>query len=73
MVQDSCGIGVRVEGGVFTKSGTIECLRELMTTEKGVKMRENVSLLRKKAVAAVDSQGSSSKNFNKLLEIIGAR
>ncbi|XP_047959755.1 flavonol 3-O-glucosyltransferase F3GT2-like [Salvia hispanica] len=72
MVQDSWGIGVRVEGGVFTKSGTIECLMELMTTEKGAKMRENVSLLRNKAVAAVDSQGSSSRNFDKLLEIIGA-
>ncbi|KAG6421370.1 hypothetical protein SASPL_117921 [Salvia splendens] len=66
MVHDSWEIAVGVERGVFTKSGTIECLKELMTTEKGAKMRKNVSLLRNKVVAVVDSQGISSKNFDKL-------
>nr|QCP68996.1 flavonoid 3-O-glucosyltransferase [Salvia miltiorrhiza] len=72
MVQDSWKVGVRVKGGVFTKSETVESLRELMTTEKGEKMRENVGVLKDKAMAAVEPQGTSSKNFIKLLEIIRA-
>ncbi|KAG6428874.1 hypothetical protein SASPL_106913 [Salvia splendens] len=70
MVADLWRIGVRVEGGVFSKNGAIECLQEMMTREEGVKIRENVSLLRNKALAAVDSQGSSSNNFHKLLHLI---
>ncbi|KAH6779431.1 hypothetical protein C2S52_010668 [Perilla frutescens var. hirtella] len=72
MVQDSWKIGVRVEGGVFTKNETVESLKKLMATEAGMKIRENVSLLREKATAAVKPEGSSTQNFKKLLEIIGA-
>lgn len=72
MVQDSWKIGVRVNGGVFTKSETVDSLQELMKTEKGEKMRGNVRVLKEKAVAAVKAEGSSSKNFERLLEIIGA-
>lgn len=72
MVQDSWKIGVRVKGGAFTKNETVDSLQELMKTEKGAKMRENVTLLKEMAMAAVKAEGSSSKNFEKLLEIIGA-
>ncbi|PIN20524.1 UDP-glucuronosyl and UDP-glucosyl transferase [Handroanthus impetiginosus] len=71
MVEDSWKIGVRIKGGVFTKNETIEVLNNMMSGEEGKKVRENIYQLKEKAVNAVDFEGSSTKNFKKLLEIIG--
>ncbi|KAK4404534.1 Flavonol 3-O-glucosyltransferase F3GT2 [Sesamum angolense] len=70
MVEESWKIGVTVSGGVFRKSETIEALNYIMRSESGKVIRENVNQLRKKAGNAVKLEGSSTKNFKKLLEII---
>nr|AHJ80981.1 flavonoid 3-O-glucosyltransferase [Erythranthe lewisii] len=70
MVEVSWKIGVRVEGGVFTKASTMKALDRIMSGEAGKVIRENVRRLKDKAVSAVELKGSSSKNFEKLLEII---
>nr|AEB61487.1 UDP-glucosyltransferase [Lamium galeobdolon] len=70
MIQDSWKIGLRIEGGVFSKSGAMEALNRIMTGDEGKIIRENVNVLKEKATTAVEPQGSSSKNFQKLLQII---
>ncbi|KAI3444129.1 hypothetical protein Pfo_000794 [Paulownia fortunei] len=72
MVEDSWKIGVRLKGGVFTKSETIEALHHIMSSEAGKAIRDNVNQLKDKATNALELEGSSTKNFNKLLEIISA-
>ena len=39
MVEDVWEIGVRVEGGVFTKDGLVKCLRLVLVEEKGKRSR----------------------------------
>ncbi|CAL5376567.1 unnamed protein product [Camellia sinensis] len=72
MVQDAWRIGVRVEGGVFTKSGTTSSLELVLSQEEGKKMRENIKVLKQNAIEAVGPNGSSSENFKDLLEVIKA-
>ncbi|KAK6159135.1 hypothetical protein DH2020_006449 [Rehmannia glutinosa] len=72
MVEDSWKIGVKVKDGIFTKSETIEALNCVMWSGAGNVMRENVYQLNEKARNAVGFEGSSTKNFEKLLEIINA-
>nr|URQ29614.1 anthocyanidin 3-o-glucosyltransferase [Sinningia speciosa] len=67
MVEDAWKIGVTVKGGVFTKNETIEALNCIMSSEE---IRENVTKLKDKAIKAVELEGSSTKNFSTLLEII---
>ncbi|KJU81268.1 hypothetical protein N619_00005 [Ectopseudomonas oleovorans] len=69
MVENVWKIGVRVEGGEFTKSGTMEAIQLVLSNAKGKEMRENVNVLKKKAKEAVALNGSSTKNFKKLLDI----
>ncbi|XP_073285142.1 anthocyanidin 3-O-glucosyltransferase-like [Primulina huaijiensis] len=74
MIEDSWKIGLIVKGGVFTKSETINALESILSGEEGEAIRKNVNKLKKKAKDAVESWGSSSKNFTTLLEIlIGAK
>nr|QBL54224.1 flavonoid 3-O-glycosyltransferase [Scutellaria baicalensis]8I0E_A Chain A, Glycosyltransferase [Scutellaria baicalensis] len=72
MVEDSWKIGVRLEGGVLSKTATVEALGRVMMSEEGEIIRENVNEMNEKAKIAVEPKGSSFKNFNKLLEIINA-
>ncbi|KAL6525445.1 hypothetical protein OROHE_015752 [Orobanche hederae] len=72
MVEGTWKIGVRVGGGFFTKKGTVEALRRVMSEEGGRGIRENVCRLKEKARNAVGVAGSSTRNFEKLLEIISA-
>ncbi|KAA8522774.1 hypothetical protein F0562_009197 [Nyssa sinensis] len=70
VVQDIWQIGVRVDGGVFTKGGTINALDLLLLNEKGKKMRENIGVLKGNAIKAVGFNGSSTENFKTLLELV---
>ncbi|KAI3949850.1 hypothetical protein MKW92_003314 [Papaver armeniacum] len=67
MVSDIWGIGTRIKDGVFTKDGTVECLNLIFSDEK---LREKVGALRGFAKHAVGPKGSSTKNFNTLVEIV---
>ncbi|RZC57902.1 hypothetical protein C5167_005187 [Papaver somniferum] len=67
MVSDVWGIGTRIKDGVFTKDGTKDCLDMILYEEK---FRERIGALRSLAKHAVGLEGSSTKNFNTLAEIV---
>ncbi|KAL0346018.1 UNVERIFIED_CONTAM: Anthocyanidin 3-O-glucosyltransferase UFGT [Sesamum radiatum] len=68
-VEDVWGIGVGVEGGAFTKSGTVAAL-DIVLTKEGKKMRENIEKLRECASRAVAENGSSTENLKSLVAIV---
>ncbi|KAK2979452.1 hypothetical protein RJ640_015081 [Escallonia rubra] len=70
MVENEWKIGVRIEGGVFTKNGTMRALEQVMSGKKGHYLREQVMLYKELAHKAVGPNGSSTKNFKALLEVI---
>ncbi|KAK2972110.1 hypothetical protein RJ640_013844 [Escallonia rubra] len=55
MVEDVWEIGVRVEDGILTKSGTMKAIEHLLSNDKGKKLKENIRLLQESAVKAVGS------------------
>ncbi|XP_059633134.1 flavonol 3-O-glucosyltransferase F3GT2-like [Cornus florida] len=73
LVEDVWRIGVCVEGGVFAKSGTINGLDVVLSSEKGKKMRENIAVLKESAKIAVGPNGSSTENFKTLLDIVNKK
>ncbi|GFY91473.1 UDP-glucosyl transferase 78D2 [Actinidia rufa] len=70
LVVDIWQIGASVEGGTFTKSGTMRALEIVFSSEKGKKMKENIGVLKAKAKMAVGENGSSTKNFKTLLKVV---
>ncbi|EEF42341.1 anthocyanidin 3-O-glucosyltransferase 7 [Ricinus communis] len=70
MVEDVWEIGLKVEGGLLTKNGVIESLDQILSTEKGKKMRENIRTLKELAERAIGPKGNSSKNFTELADIV---
>ncbi|KAL3331785.1 hypothetical protein AABB24_032415 [Solanum stoloniferum] len=69
MVEKVWKIGVKVEGGVFTKSGTIDAL-DLVLSKNREELKEQIGMYKELALKAVGTSGSSTQNFNKLVEII---
>ncbi|GMJ00576.1 UDP-glucosyl transferase 78D2 [Hibiscus trionum] len=69
-VEEIWGIGVRVEGHVFTKSGVLKSLKLVLGQEEGWKMRERVMALRELVLKAAEPTGSASRDFKTLLETI---
>ncbi|KAE9450010.1 hypothetical protein C3L33_18095, partial [Rhododendron williamsianum] len=72
MVQDVWQIGIRVEGGAFTRSGTSSALELVLSREEGKEMREIISGLKESAVDAVGPSGRSTANFETLVESVAA-
>ncbi|KAI8539787.1 hypothetical protein RHMOL_Rhmol09G0210000 [Rhododendron molle] len=70
MVENVWKIGVRVEGGVFTKSGTISALELVLSHEKGKEMKEQVGMFKELALKAAGPGGSSAQNLRTLLEVV---
>lgn len=70
MVENVWKIGMRVEGGVFTKTGTTSVLESVLKTEKGKCFKKQCEKYKEIALKAVGPQGSSTKNFNTLVEVI---
>ncbi|XP_059637171.1 anthocyanidin 3-O-galactosyltransferase F3GT1-like [Cornus florida] len=70
MVENLLQIGVRVEGGVLTKSGTMHALDLILKNEKGKKLREQLGAFKELALKAVGPNGSSTRNFKTLLELV---
>ncbi|PSS26929.1 Anthocyanidin 3-O-glucosyltransferase [Actinidia chinensis var. chinensis] len=70
LVVDIWQIGASLEGGTFTKSGTMRALEIVFSSEKGKKMKENIGVLKAKAKMAVGENGSSTKNFKTLLKVV---
>ncbi|KAK9930157.1 hypothetical protein M0R45_027209 [Rubus argutus] len=63
-------IGVRIEGGVFTKTGAIKALEQALSLEQGKEMRHRVGVLKQLAQEAVGPNGSSTQDLKALVEII---
>ncbi|KDO62443.1 hypothetical protein CISIN_1g0128931mg, partial [Citrus sinensis] len=57
-------------GEKFTKDETVNALKQVLSSEEGKRMRENVGALKKLAFKAVESDGSSTKNFKALVEVV---
>ncbi|PKI59858.1 hypothetical protein CRG98_019740 [Punica granatum] len=62
--------GVGLERGVITKTGTIAALKRVLFTEDGVQMRQRASELNGLVMRAVETSGSSTKNFESLVDIV---
>nr|XP_011458504.1 PREDICTED: anthocyanidin 3-O-glucosyltransferase 7-like [Fragaria vesca subsp. vesca] len=69
-VEAVWGIGVGIEGGVLTKQGAVKALELILRGEAGNEMREKIKVLRSLARSAVEDNGSSSKAFNSLVNIV---
>ncbi|KAK3435501.1 hypothetical protein EUGRSUZ_C00191, partial [Eucalyptus grandis] len=63
-------IGVAVEGGAFTEEATAVALERVLAGEEGKRIRERVGALKEMALGAVEPQGSSTRNFDALVEIV---
>ncbi|KAL7224625.1 hypothetical protein ACSBR1_025986 [Camellia fascicularis] len=70
MLENVWKIGVRVEGGVFTKNGTVNALELVLLHEKGRKLKAQIGHFKELALKSIGPNGSSSQNFNTLLEVI---
>lgn len=72
VVEDVWEIGVKVEGGVFTKNGVINSLDQILSQEKGKKMRESIGALKELAKRATGPKGSSTNNFTALSNLVSS-
>ncbi|XVE61339.1 hypothetical protein DITRI_Ditri06bG0031500 [Diplodiscus trichospermus] len=70
VVEEIWGIGVRVEGLVFTNSGVLKSLELILRDEQGSKMRERIIALRELVLRAAEPGGSASQDFKTLVETI---
>lgn len=69
-VEAVWGFGVGIEGGRFSKEGTVKALNVVLNSEEGELMREKIGVYKKLAFKAVDSEGSSTRNFNLLVDFV---
>lgn len=70
MVEKIWKIGVRIEGGSFTKDATTLALELVLSSEKGKKLKEQILTYKELALEAVGPNGNSTKNFEILIEMI---
>ncbi|KAL2534790.1 UDP-glycosyltransferase 78D2 [Abeliophyllum distichum] len=70
MVENVWKIGIRIKGGVFTKLATVKALELVLFREEGKKMKARVDNLKELALEAVGPNGTSTRNFTTLLEVI---
>ncbi|GMY06410.1 anthocyanidin 3-O-glucosyltransferase UFGT-like, partial [Fagus crenata] len=70
VVEDVLEVGLKIEGGIFTKNGVVSSLDLILFQEKGKKMREKMKVLKELAIKAVGPKGSSTRNFESLLQIV---
>ncbi|KAL2921492.1 Anthocyanidin 3-O-glucosyltransferase 2 [Bienertia sinuspersici] len=69
LVEAVWEIGIQVEGGVFTKQGILKSLHQILSSDEGKKMKENIKSLKELVNKGVAPNGSSNKNFKLLLEL----
>lgn len=70
MVEDVWEIGVKVEGGVFSKNGLVKCLRLILVQEEGKKIKENALKVKRIVLDAAGPQGRAAQDFNTLVEVV---
>ncbi|KAI5347333.1 PREDICTED: anthocyanidin [Prunus dulcis] len=70
LVEEVLEIGVTVEDGVFTKHGMIKYFDEVLSQQRGKKMRDNINTVKLLAQESVEPKGGSAQNFKLLLDVI---
>ncbi|MFS7963871.1 hypothetical protein Hanom_Chr08g00743411 [Helianthus anomalus] len=68
MVERVWGVGLRIEGGIFTKHSTRRALEQLLSSSKGP--AERIEALKHLAHKAVAPSGTSTQNFKSLVEVV---
>ncbi|PRQ36588.1 putative flavonol 3-O-glucosyltransferase [Rosa chinensis] len=63
-------IGVRIEGGVFTKTRAVKALEQVLSLEQGKEMRQRIGILKQLAQEAIGLNGRSTQDLKALIEII---
>ncbi|XP_031102150.1 anthocyanidin 3-O-glucosyltransferase 7-like [Ipomoea triloba] len=69
-VESVWEIGVKVEGGIFTKDETMKVLSVVLDSDRGKLLKENVVKLKGEALEAVKPNGSSTKDFQELVRLL---
>ncbi|XP_068652650.1 anthocyanidin 3-O-glucosyltransferase 7-like [Aristolochia californica] len=70
MLEEVMGVGLAAKDGVLTKEGVVDSLDLILQKAEGKTMREKVKALKAIAEEAVSEGGSSTRNFQSLLEMI---
>ncbi|KAK9055221.1 hypothetical protein SSX86_026303 [Deinandra increscens subsp. villosa] len=72
MIERVWGIGVRIEGGKFTKDGTCSALELVLSSSSSLSkgLKERIEGLKDLAHKAVGSNGSSMQNFKTLVDVV---
>ncbi|KAI3782179.1 hypothetical protein L2E82_12213 [Cichorium intybus] len=71
MVERVWGIGVRIEGGNFTKDVSRCALEQILSlNESSKKRKERIEALKELANKAVGPNGSSTRNFETLVDVV---
>ncbi|KAK9732467.1 hypothetical protein RND81_04G002400 [Saponaria officinalis] len=70
LVEAQWGIGLVVEGGVFTKDGVIRSLDRILSSEEGEEMRTNIRCLRMVLHKAGGPNGSCNTNLKHLVDLV---
>lgn len=72
MVEDIWEIGVKIEGGVFTKNGLVKSLNLILVEEEGKKMREKAQKVKRTVLDAAGPHGKAAHDFKTLVEIVSS-
>ena len=72
MVEDIWEIGVRIEGGVFSKDGLIKSLNLVLVEEEGKKMREKAQKVKRTVMDAAGPEGRAAQDFKTLVEVVSS-
>jgi len=70
LIESVLKFGTGIEGGRFTKSGTMKALHQVLSSQEGKQMRSNVKVLKELAEEGIRSGSSSNENFNVLIELV---
>ncbi|KAI4299178.1 hypothetical protein L6164_032661 [Bauhinia variegata] len=72
IIEDVWRIGVRVEGGVFSKNGLVKSLKLVLLEKEGKKMRKNIQVVKKIVVDAAGPKGKAGQDFPTLVDLISS-
>ncbi|XP_057430925.1 anthocyanidin 3-O-glucosyltransferase 7-like [Lotus japonicus] len=70
IIEDIWEIGVKIEGGVFTKDGLVKSLNLILVQEEGKIMREKAQKVKKTVLDAAGPQGKATQDFKTLVGIV---
>lgn len=70
MVEEVWGIGLRIKGGVFTKSGLVKSFEIILGNQREKMLKKNVEALKKVVMKAAQPDGIAARDFKSLTNII---